>query len=126
MPFGLQPIHLVVIVIVALLIFGPRRLPQIGKWLARTFSELRRSARDMADGFRQETAAQEQPGARRPGGAEGPSVQQADAPRTGPATPSASPSPYPETAPGNYCTSCGASNASDARFCNKCGTRLPT
>ena len=123
MPFGLQPIHLVVIVIVALLIFGPRRLPQIGKWLARTFSEFRRGARDMADGFRQETAAQDQPGTGS-GATEGQKAPQADAPRTGRASPSVS--PYPETGTGNYCTSCGASNASDARFCNKCGTRLPT
>ena len=31
MPFGLQPLHLLVIAIVALLIFGPKRLPEVGK-----------------------------------------------------------------------------------------------
>ncbi|MGO9309956.1 MAG: twin-arginine translocase TatA/TatE family subunit [Spirochaetia bacterium] len=55
MPFGLQPIHLVVIVLVALVVFGPKRLPQLGRWLGRTFSEFKRGARDMADGFKEET-----------------------------------------------------------------------
>ena len=118
MPFGLQPIHLVVIVVVALLIFGPRRLPQLGRWIARTFSELRKGARDMADGFRQETAAQEQAKAPR---TEGSQASPADGSQAKPGS-----SPYPGEAGGNYCTSCGAPNASDARFCNKCGSRLPT
>ena len=123
MPFGLQPIHLVVIVIVALLVFGPRRLPQLGRWIGKTILEFRKGARDMAEGFRQETNAQEQAGARTAGAAEASKAPPADPPGAGPG--SGSPSPYPETAPGRYCTSCGAPNASDARFCNKCGTRLP-
>jgi sec-independent protein translocase protein TatA len=99
MPFGLQPVHLVVIVLVALVVFGPKRLPQLGRWLGKTFSEFRRGARDMADGFKAESGAQ--------------TTQQ---------------SPFPEAAvgaPGNFCTGCGASNPADARFCNKCGIRLP-
>jgi len=92
MPFGLQPIHLVVIVVVAILVFGTKRLPQVGRWIGRTFSEFRKGARDMADGFRQETTAPPQGGA---------------------------------GTSGNYCTRCGAANAGDARFCNKCGTQLP-
>jgi sec-independent protein translocase protein TatA len=126
MPFGLQPIHLVVIVIVALLIFGPKRLPQIGRWIARTFSEFRKGARDMADGFRQETGAQGQANMTTAPRTENPKA----AARTegSKAEPNGgSPSSYPEAAAaGNYCTNCGASNALDARFCNKCGTRLPT
>ena len=55
MPFGLQPIHLLVIALVALVIFGPRRLPQLGRWLGRTFSEFKKGARDMAEGFTEET-----------------------------------------------------------------------
>ena len=121
MPFGLQPIHLVVIVVVALLIFGPKRLPQIGRWIAKTFSEFRKGARDMTDGFRQETAAQEQANMRTTPGAEG-----SKAPPTDTSQPKPTPSPYPEEVGGNYCTSCGAPNAPDARFCNKCGNRLPT
>ena len=125
MPFGLQPIHLVVIVVVALLIFGPKRLPQIGRWIARTFSEFRKGARDMADGFRQETAAQDESSTRTAPSTEGSTVPRTDPSHSNPG--SGSSSPYPEsTVAGNYCTSCGAPNALDARFCNKCGSRLPT
>ena len=124
MPFGLQPIHLVVIVVVALLIFGPRRLPQIGRWIARTFSEFRKGAREMADGFRQETAAQEREDVRTPGTPESPKSSKSDASQAEPGGGSAS--PYPKADGGNYCTQCGATNALDARFCNKCGSRLPT
>jgi sec-independent protein translocase protein TatA len=109
MPFGLQPIHLVVIVLVALVVFGPKRLPQLGRWLGKTFSEFRKGARDMADEFKAETGSQN---------AVSPT---ADAPEAGgpePGGPDAG-------APGNFCTGCGASNPADARFCNKCGIRLP-
>jgi membrane protease subunit (stomatin/prohibitin family) len=49
----------------------------------------------MADGFKDETAAKNGEG----GGTTVPS--------------------------GNFCTACGAGNPADARFCNKCGIRLP-
>ncbi|MEW5721109.1 MAG: twin-arginine translocase TatA/TatE family subunit, partial [Chloroflexota bacterium] len=39
MPFGLQPTHLLIIVVVALLIFGPSRLPEIGKAMGKTIRE---------------------------------------------------------------------------------------
>ncbi len=54
MPFGLQPLDLIVIVVVALVIFGPKRLPQLGRWLGKTFSSFRKGARDLADGFTDE------------------------------------------------------------------------
>jgi sec-independent protein translocase protein TatA len=106
MPFGLQPFHLLVIVLVALVVFGPKRLPQIGRWLGKTFSEFRKGARDMADGFKEESTPQPTDG-------------------VGTAAPPAQPSPYPEASAGNSCTACGAQNPADARFCNKCGIRLP-
>ncbi len=37
--FGLQPQDLLIILIVALLIFGPSRLPEIGKALGKTIRE---------------------------------------------------------------------------------------
>lgn len=49
MPFDLQPLHLVAIVIVALVIFGPTGLPQLGRWIGRAFTEFRKGAREMTD-----------------------------------------------------------------------------
>jgi len=36
MPFGLQPTHLIIIAVVALIIFGPSRLPEIGRAFGKT------------------------------------------------------------------------------------------
>ena len=123
MPFGIQPMDLVVIAVVALIVFGPKRLPQFGRWLGKTFSEFRKGARDMADGFKDETAPQNAEGSGTtapPGMGPGSTTGQAGSP-THPGVPS----PCLETTAGNFCTACGAANPADARFCNKCGTRLP-
>ena len=42
--FGLQPLHLIVILVVALLIFGPSRLPEIGRAIGKSISEFRDAA----------------------------------------------------------------------------------
>ncbi len=39
--FGLQPLHLIIILVVALLIFGPQRLPEIGKAFGKSIAEFR-------------------------------------------------------------------------------------
>ncbi len=39
--FGLQPWHLIAILGIALIVFGPSRLPEIGKTLAKTVNEFR-------------------------------------------------------------------------------------
>ncbi len=54
--FGIQPIHIIVVVIVALLIFGPERLPQMGRDLARTLNEFRKGADQMTRGFTEEVS----------------------------------------------------------------------
>jgi len=141
MPFGLQPLDIIVIVVVALVIFGPKRLPQLGRWLGKTFSAFRKGAQDMADGFSEGTGARNVADAGTPAAdagtpavdagtpavdagtpavdADTPAVD-ADTPAQDPGTPAGQ-----ESAPGNFCTACGAANAADARFCNKCGNRLP-
>ena len=49
MPFGIQPWHLVVIFIVALIIFGPSKLPELGRTIGKTINEFRTGARDRND-----------------------------------------------------------------------------
>jgi sec-independent protein translocase protein TatA len=133
--FRLQPIHLVVVLTVALIIFGPKRLPQLGRWIGRTFSEFRKGAREMADTIKDESTRAPAETQRPPDAAAMPTASSEQAApgagaSTGPAGPaagaSASPveSPHPRMA-GNFCSQCGVANAADARFCNKCGTKLP-
>ncbi len=39
MPFGIQPVHLVLILFIALLIFGPTRLSNLGRRLSKSIEE---------------------------------------------------------------------------------------
>src|SRR5262245_654808 len=55
--------ELVVIFIVALLIFGPRKLPELGRMLGKGMSEFRRAANDLKDSLETEVA-REQPARR--------------------------------------------------------------
>ncbi len=127
MPFGIQPIHLIIVLVVALVIFGPSRLPEIGRGVGRAINEFRRGTKEMTESFRDEMVHTDE-----------------TAPRISPSTnsqpynvPAAPPAPQPvATAPmadqaqavqvaGNFCNQCGAPNPAGANFCNKCGTPLP-
>ena len=55
--------ELVVIFIVALLIFGPRKLPELGRMLGKGMAEFRRAANDLKDSLETEVA-REQPARR--------------------------------------------------------------
>ncbi len=114
MPFGIQPLHLVVIVIVALIIFGPSRLPEIGRGLGKALNEFRAGTKEMTEGFREEVtkATPETPAA--------PAGQPAQ-----PAQPAVSASPgAAQPVAGNFCPQCGTANPADARFCKNCGSKL--
>ena len=37
--FGLQPTHIIIIAVIALLVFGPSRLPSIGRAAGKTIRE---------------------------------------------------------------------------------------
>ncbi len=52
--FGFQPTDLIGILIVALLLFGPSRLPQIGRALGSTMREFQNAAREATSGFQEE------------------------------------------------------------------------
>ncbi len=49
--FGLQPTHLIIILVVALLIFGPSRLPEIGKALGKTIREFQAATKETTQAF---------------------------------------------------------------------------
>ena len=108
MPFGIQPIHIIIILIVALLLFGPSRLPELGRSLGKGLNEFRRGTREMTQGLTDEITKAD--------GHASPPPQSAQT----------SQAPAAPTVNGNFCTQCGSPNAADARFCNKCGTPLQT
>jgi TatA/E family protein of Tat protein translocase len=112
MPFGIQPLHLVVIVIVALIIFGPSRLPEIGRGLGKALNEFREGTKEMTEGFRDEVTKA--------------SVETPATPAVQPAQPavSAPPAAPQPAAVGNFCPQCGTANPADARFCKNCGNKL--
>jgi sec-independent protein translocase protein TatA len=123
MPFGIQPIHLLVIAAVALVIFGPRRLPAFGRWIARNLNELKKSTREMADGFKEENAsARTGPGSAQ-GGLTGPASAPSAEGTTGPGASNESRREVPASGPA-FCTSCGARLGPEMRFCPSCGTRI--
>ncbi len=41
MPFGIGPLEIVVVLIIALVVFGPKRLPELGKSLGEGIREFR-------------------------------------------------------------------------------------
>jgi len=124
MPFGLQPIHLVFIAVIALLIFGPKRLPEIGRGVGRAINEFRRGAQEMTDGLREEISHPVQEvdstGAPVPSMAS-PAHTQAMSAQGEPAHLAPAPAP---AAGSKFCSNCGSANAAEARFCNKCGSQL--
>lgn len=116
MPFGLQPLHLVVIAIVALLVFGPQKLPEIGRGVGKAMTEFRRGMKDMSTNFQDEIEQPVKPAA----APQAPVVYQ-------PLVVQA-PVPIPvQTAPQPgtvFCSVCGSPNLAGARFCNACGSPL--
>ena len=51
MPFNLGPGEMVFIVVVLLLVFGAKRLPELGSGLGKGIREFKRSMRDINDEF---------------------------------------------------------------------------
>ena len=121
MPFGIQPVHLIVIALVALIVFGPSKLPDIGRGVGKALSEFRRGMRDMSEGFQEEVA----PEPARPAPValvSAPVVYQP--PIAVSQTPVAAPALVTTQAGTFYCSVCGAPNAAGSRFCNACGSPI--
>lgn len=46
--FGIGPVELLVILVLALIVFGPNRLPEIARSLGKAMSELRRTSQEVS------------------------------------------------------------------------------
>jgi sec-independent protein translocase protein TatA len=55
------PIHIILIVIVALLLFGPSKLPELGKAFGKTLREFKNGAKDIMSDHDEIPQAQPQP-----------------------------------------------------------------
>jgi Sec-independent protein translocase protein TatA len=106
MPFGLQPVHLLLIALIALLIFGPNRLSRMGRSLVNSLLKHLREAQEMTREFRA--------GLNDPDGRSTP----------GRPDPISRVSPGSSAQLGYVCSFCGTPNPPQARYCNKCGISL--
>ena len=57
MPFNVGPVELIIVLVIALLVVGPRRLPEMGNAVGKTIREFRRASSDIGE------AASLEPGA---------------------------------------------------------------
>jgi TatA/E family protein of Tat protein translocase len=110
MPFGIQPIHIVIIIVVAFLLFGAAKLPDMGRSLGKTISEFKQGTKEAAEGFREESTKNT-------------SIPAASAPATQTFS-SVSAAASAPTSSKRFCIQCGAPNPSEAHFCASCGAQL--
>jgi sec-independent protein translocase protein TatA len=73
-PLGMP--ELIIIFVIALIVFGPRKLPELGKSLGRGLSEFKRASNDLRNSLEEEIRVEE---------------EQEKRPRAEPATPAADP-----------------------------------
>lgn len=57
-PIGMP--ELIIILVIALIIFGPRKLPELGKSLGRSLNEFKRASADLQNTLEQEIKLEEQ------------------------------------------------------------------
>lgn len=107
MPFGLQPTHLIIIAVVALIIFGPSRLPEIGRSLGKTLREFSSATKEASQSFADEVREPSQPPAAAPA----------------PAAPAPAPAAAAPAAQMVACKSCGQQIPAGKKFCPECGAQ---
>lgn len=94
MPFNLGAPELILIVAIALIVFGPGKLPEIGGAIGKSLREFRRASSELTEELSRESRALKQSA----------SLQSASL----------------ESTP--TCPKCGAKLERDAKFCGQCGT----
>ena len=67
MPFNIGPFELLLVLVLALLILGPGKLPEVGSALGRTIREFRKASTDVEDSLRVDGAGTKADAARKVG-----------------------------------------------------------
>lgn len=96
--FGLQPTHILIIVVVLVLLFGASRLPEIGRGFGKSIAEFKKGAKEIPEEFNKGIKDDGASGTTMIPNADGSAV--------------------------SFCINCGAKNPAEAKFCNKCGAAL--
>jgi TatA/E family protein of Tat protein translocase len=52
---GLSPLHLIIVLVIAVLVLGPGRLPEVGTALGKAIREFRKATTDIQDSVRLDT-----------------------------------------------------------------------
>ena len=55
MPFNVGPVELIIVLVIALLVIGPRRLPEMGNAVGKTIREFRKASTDINEATSLET-----------------------------------------------------------------------
>ena len=106
MIFGLGMPELIVILVVVLVIFGPKNLPKLGKQLGKTAKSIREGMDEVeAESKKDETEAADVV-------VEAAASEDSDAPVADASSDS------------KFCGKCGAKNPADNKFCCECGEKL--
>ncbi len=61
MPFNVGPLELIIVLVIALLVVGPRRLPEMGNAVGKTIREFRKASTDITDAATIESDAKPAP-----------------------------------------------------------------
>lgn len=57
MPFNVGPLELVIVLVIALLVIGPKRLPEMGNSLGKSIREFRKASTDISEATSMEPPA---------------------------------------------------------------------
>jgi sec-independent protein translocase protein TatA len=60
---GLSPLHLIIVLVIAVLVLGPGKLPEVGATLGKTIREFRKATTDMQESVRLDAASPPAPAA---------------------------------------------------------------
>lgn len=96
MPFNIGAPEMILILVIALIVFGPGKLPEIGGAIGKGIREFRKASLDVTRQFSDELGRE---------------AEKAKALQVR------------ETV---VCSKCSAENPASNKFCSQCGTQLPT
>jgi sec-independent protein translocase protein TatA len=61
MPFGIGPVELIIVLVIALIVLGPGKLPDVGAALGKSIREFRKAASDVQEATTLEPAPRPAP-----------------------------------------------------------------